>query len=162
MARAPKDLSEISRDPRDYPCHHHLEVRFRDLDAMGHVNNAVFVSYLEVGRVAYMRCLVGGPETSFDHSDWKRIFPFVVAELSCRYVSPVSLDDPLVIHLRASRLGRSSFDFEYLLTTGEGRVAAVGWSVQVAYDYDTGKPTALPDWLREAVARVEGHRNQDR
>ncbi len=156
MGRDPKDLSLVSTNPGDYSCHHDIDVRFRDLDAMGHVNNAVFVTYLELGRVAYMRCLVGGDAGQFDHKDWKRIFPFVVAELSCRYLAPVSLDDPVTVHLRVSRLGRASFDFEYFVTTDQGRPAAVGWSVQVAYDYETGQPMELPEWMRGAVERLEG------
>ena len=131
-----------------------LEVRFRDVDAMGHVNNAAYLTYFEVARTGYMRALghVEGPRPAM--ADW---FPFIVAQLSCRFLAPATVGDRLRVHLRTSKLGRKSFDFDYLaVQAADQSPVAAGQSTQVYYDYREQRTKLIPADFRQRIEKLEG------
>ena len=76
---------------------HELEVRFRDCDALGHVNNAVYLTYLEQARFAFWQRLtgVGGIPRSF-----------ILARVECDYRVPATAGERLIVRLRVSAVGR--------------------------------------------------------
>ena len=124
-----------------------IQVRFRDLDAMGHVNNAVYLTYLEMARVEYWRRLMG--KVSWD------AYRFIVARLEIDYLAPVAVADELTCRIGLTEMGESSFRFEYeLVRRSDGRVAARAVSVQVAYDYRARKAVPVDQELRERVAAL--------
>ena len=140
--------------PEDFNVTCDIAIRFRDLDAMGHVNNAVYATYFEVARGHYMKALGLWCESSLGMAER---FPFILLDLYIRFVSPAEIDDRLRVHVRTTRVGGKSFDFEYLLTAlGDGRTIAVGRSVQVYYDYRVGRTAPLPDDVRAAVEALDG------
>lgn len=106
-----------------------IDVRFRDLDAMGHVNNAVFFTYFEEGRLALFNS--ASPGDKFPG------FDFILAHISCDYLKPVTIDDRLALQIRVGKIGGKSFTFDYtVLDRNEtGAIYATGKSVQVCYDY---------------------------
>jgi acyl-CoA thioester hydrolase len=119
---------------------HRETVRFRDLDSMGHVNNAVFLTYLEEARIAF---LFGRGATTES---------LIVARVEIDYLSPVGLGETVDVGVRCSRLGTKSFDLEYELHVGD-RVVAEARSVQVFYDYDRREAAELPaDWRQALTA----------
>lgn len=122
-----------------------VDIRFRDLDAMGHVNNAVVVTYLEVARTRFWLACFADFLGEVD-------FPFVVARVRVDYKRPMYLQDKLVVELWVSHVGRSSFTLTYRLWASE-QLAAEAETVQVHYDYAQGKPKPLEGPLR---ARLEG------
>jgi acyl-CoA thioester hydrolase len=133
-----------------------VEVRFVDVDAMGHVNNANYATYFEEARVAYIRRALAG---EFSDRDLGATFPFILLDLHCRFLSPVRVAEVLEVGVRLSRLGCKSFDFEYLVVArADGRAVATGRSTQVYYDYAEDRTEPVPDELREAFARIEGGR----
>ena len=135
--------------PEDFRIAAPIEVRFRDVDMMGHVNNAVYLTYFELARAHYWRAL--------GESEDSRIRTYVVARAECDFRSPARLDDDLVCHLRVASLGRTSFVFEYLLRDRKGgRTVAEGRTVQVMYDYATARPRPLDAAFKEAVQEFEG------
>ena len=145
------ELPELG--PGDFRFSCEIEVRFRDLDAMGHVNNAVYATYFEVARAGYMRAI--GCRSEPDRSMAKQ-FPFVVLDLYCRYLSPAFMDERLVVYLRTTTVGTSSFVFDYLVTSkADARAVAQARTTQVYYDYATGQSMPLPRPMREAIARLE-------
>jgi acyl-CoA thioester hydrolase len=147
---APDPIPDIS----EFPVVHAVEVRFVDVDAMGHVNNANYATYFEEARVAYIRR--ARPE-AFSDRDLGATFPFILLDLYCRYLSPVRAGEALEVGVRLSRLGGKSFDFEYLVVArGDGRAVAVGRTTQVYFNYAENRTEQVPDALREAFARVEG------
>jgi acyl-CoA thioester hydrolase len=124
----------------------HLEhVRFRDLDPMGHVNNAVFLTYLEQARVAFFAD--AGAATGLQDMN------MIVARVEIDFKAPVRLGDEVEIAIRASRFGTKSFDLEYVLSV-EGELVAQAKSVQVAYDYARREPVAVPAEWREKLSGV--------
>jgi acyl-CoA thioester hydrolase len=122
---------------------HREQVRFRDLDAMGHVNNAVFLTYIESARFAFMRHL--GAAATVDK------MTIIVARIEIDFRAPVGLGDEVAIEVRATRFGDKSFDLEYVLRVG-GQVVAEAKSVLVGYDYGSGRSIAIPDDWREKLA----------
>jgi acyl-CoA thioester hydrolase len=134
-----------------FHCSTPIKIRFRDLDAFGHVNNAVYFTFMEMARVEYFTQI--GLLKSGE-------FPvpfFIIAEATCQFKAPVDMETPLVVQVRVSRLGNSSFDMEYRFAHAvSGAVLATGHTVQVVFDYTASRSVPLPaDW-RVAITQLEG------
>ena len=127
---------------------HRLSVRFRDCDAMGHVNHAVYFTYFEQCRLTFWREVTGAP------SPHTRV---IIARAECDYRAPAHFGDELEIRVGIGDLGRSSFTLEYEIvkTAGEVRVAT-GKTVLVSYDYDQGTSVPLPDATRTLLQQNQG------
>ncbi len=127
-----------------------VDVRFRDIDALGHVNNAVYFTYFEIARIAYM-------EAVHERTRDIRGRGLVIAKAQCRYRSAALYGERLLVEVAALGVRSRSFELRYRVTTEEsGRLVAEGRTVQVAYDSQTGRATALDPALRSAIARHEG------
>lgn len=116
-----------------------IETRFADFDMMGHVNNATYFTFMEIARAKYWKQAV--------QWDWKKT-GVVIAHASLEYIIPVFPDDKISMYVRTSRIGKSSFDLEYLLIkmkNGEEVVCSKGKTVCVAFDYRTKTSVAIPD-----------------
>jgi acyl-CoA thioester hydrolase len=126
------------------PFTHRLEVRFRDCDPMGHVNNAVYLTYLEQTRFAHWRTLwgFGTPQTPTGMPG------VILARVECDYRRSAKYGDMLDVRLTVAELGRTSFKYEYEIVDAEGRVVVSAKSVQVMYDYVAEKPVPIPDDIR--------------
>jgi acyl-CoA thioester hydrolase len=135
--------------PEQFPYKHEVEVRFRDLDGMGHVNNAVYATYFEIARIRYMSDLA---RLRDEHADSPGEQSFILLDLYCRFVDQVSYGETLQVGLRVSDIGNTSFKIEYLVSSHEdGRVVATGYTTQVWFDYATGKKLPVPESFRRAV-----------
>ena len=127
---------------------HRLEVRFRDCDPLGHVNNAVYLTYLEQARFNHWRSLWG-----FGTPQLPAGMPGVIlARVECDYKRPATYGETLEIRLTVAEIGRSSFRYEYEIVDSEGRTVVVAKTVQVMYDYTAGKPVPIPDDIRALLA----------
>ena len=122
---------------------HKERVRFRDLDALGHVNNAVFLTYIESARVAFLIDL--GAATTLED------MAIIVARIEIDFRAPVGFGEEVEIEVRASRFGDKSFDLDYELRV-DGKIVAEAKSVLVGYDYDKGETVTIPDDWRERLA----------
>jgi acyl-CoA thioester hydrolase len=119
---------------------HAREVEFRDVDAAGHVNNAVYLTYIETARIAYLRDVLG-LETVDE-------LAVIVANVNIDFRSPSYFGERLEIGARVPRLGKKSFEMEHEVWAA-GRLVAEATSVLVAFDYALGAPVAVPaDWRR--------------
>jgi acyl-CoA thioester hydrolase len=122
---------------------HALEVRFRDLDALGHVNNAVYLTYFESGRMAWWLHLT-------HRSDLRRDVILARAEVDFR--SPAAYPEVLDVGVRCASIGRSSFVVEQAITERRTRrLVAEARMVLVHYDYEAGRSTPLTDDLRRQL-----------
>jgi acyl-CoA thioester hydrolase len=124
-----------------------IQVRYSDVDAMNHVNNATTVSYLEVARVELWR-------ERLDFTGSARDLPFIVARVAVDFRSPIALEDEVSVGVAVTRVGRTSFTFTYRIEAS-GRLAAEAETVLVHYDYALGKPAPIDASLR---ARLEALR----
>jgi acyl-CoA thioester hydrolase len=133
----------------DLTVHTDVDVRFRDSDAMGHVNNAVYLTYLEVGRQAYWQRL--DPARVYD------AVPFVLARASIDFKHPARTGDTVRVGLGVHWMSRSAFGMRYRLTLRDAEtLLAEAQTVQVTYDYAARKPMPIPAWLRERIEALEG------
>ena len=126
-----------------------LEMRFADLDMMGHVNNAVYFTYMEMGRTKYWKHAIKW--------DWHKT-GVVIGKASIDYIAPIFLGDKIHIYVKTSRLGTTSFDLDYLIVkeaNGAEVVCSKGKTVCVAFDYSAKKPTAIPAKEREKMLSFE-------
>ena len=122
---------------------HKESVRFRDLDPMGHVNNAVFLTYIESARAAFLQHL-GAVETLED-------LAIIVARIEIDFRAPVRFGEEVEVSVRVSRFGDKSFDLEHELRVGE-TVVAEAKTVLVTYDYAERRPVEIPPAWREKLA----------
>jgi acyl-CoA thioester hydrolase len=123
---------------------HETDVRFRDLDTMGHVNNAVYATYLEEARVAYYDDVI---DTSADD------LGFVLAHFEIDYKRPIEHGETVAVGLRMSEVSDKSMTTEYRIEA-DGDLAAEAETVQVAVD-EQGKATNLHEGWRRAVEEFE-------
>jgi acyl-CoA thioester hydrolase len=126
-----------------FPHVHRETVRFRDLDAMGHVNNAVYLTYLEQARLTFLQSLglvrgLASPE-------------MILARVEVDFRGQIGPGDEVEIGVRASRVGTKSFELEHRFEVG-GRHVADARSVLVAYHYGRQESIAVPDDWRRALA----------
>ncbi len=123
-----------------------IDVRFRDLDALGHVNNAVFMTYFELGRLQFSK-------TMFKVSD-PSDFSFILAHICCDYLRPVKMNDRVSLQLWVRDIGTKSFSFGYKLVDlfDDAIVYATGESVQVCYDYTTEKSIPISEEMKQQMS----------
>lgn len=121
-----------------------VEVRFNDIDGMGHVNNALYLTYLEHCRMRFFTQVAG--------STSERDFPFILAHAALDYKSPMRINAKPQVKMWTSRIGGKSWDFDYeIKDTQSGVLYATGKTVQVAYDYQLEKSDQLEGRLLELV-----------
>jgi len=116
-----------------------LELRFADYDMMGHVNNAVYFTYLEIARAKYWKQAIKW--------DWQKT-GVVIAQASLDYIHPILLEDKVHIYVRTSRIGKTSFDLEYIIvktTNNTELICSKGKTICVAFDYQTKAATEIPE-----------------
>jgi acyl-CoA thioester hydrolase len=128
---------------------HEIHPRFRDTDAMGHINNAVYVTYLEVARQAYWRRLEA-------ETDYRRV-PFILAHVSIDFRSEALVSEVLEVGIRCGWIGDKSFSFDYRIRERDSaRVVAEATSIQVCYDYAARRSIPVPEELRRRLEAFEG------
>jgi acyl-CoA thioester hydrolase len=125
-----------------------VEVRFRDIDAFGHVNNAVVSSYVEQARVRYLADVLA--------VDPVGRMPLILASISIDYLSPIFFDDAVEVGSRVDWVGTTSIAMSHLMKVAEGRDLARSSSVLVTYDYAEARPMPVPDDWRTSLAAHEG------
>jgi acyl-CoA thioester hydrolase len=133
--------------PIDFAYRHRLSVRFRDCDAMGHVNHAVYFTYLEQCRLTFWRELTGTP------SPHTRV---IIARAECDYRAPAHFGDELEVRLNIGEIGRSSFTLVYaIVQAGTDRLVANGKTVMVSYDYAAGASVPLSAEARTLLEQAK-------
>jgi acyl-CoA thioester hydrolase len=118
-----------------------MQVRFRDIDAMHHVNNAVYATYLEQARLEYFEEVIGVGLTDIDT---------VLVHLEIDYRRPIDVDEAPTVHLHLADLGESSNTMTYEIRTDRG-VAATAETVQVFFDPETEESKPIPAAWREKM-----------
>ena len=130
---------------------HPVEVRYGDLDAQQHVNNARYLTYMEQARLEYLRHLGLWNGGSFAE------LGMIVAEVQITYRAPIHYGQAVRVGVRVSRLGNKSMRWEYSIENAQdGSLFVTATSVQVAYDYTAGKSTPVPDEWRKKIMLHEG------
>lgn len=126
-----------------------VPVRFSDTDGMGHVNNANYLSFLEVARVDYLRRVLGLVNIAE--------FGVIVARIEIDYKSPALHHETLLVGCRVSEIGGASIVMEYRIEDkATGRLVAEAKSVTVAFDYGLNRPVRVSDEWRKKMEDFDG------
>jgi len=138
-----------------YKNFHHvtpIQIRFSDIDAMNHLNNAVYLSYYEIARIRYFNSVL--------QSEWDdKYFGLILAKSEVNYKMPVFFTDTIEVYVRCSHIGNKSFVVEYemvkVLTNGEKQIASTGSTVLVAFNYETQQSIAVPEAWKKSLVEFE-------
>jgi acyl-CoA thioester hydrolase len=122
-------------------------VEFRDVDVAGHVNNAVYLTYVETARIAYLGEVLG-LDLAYEVS-------LILAHISVDFRSPARFPETLDVAARVTRVGTKSFDMEHEVRGEDGRLVLEASSVLVAYDYAANEPMPVPDDWRSRFETYE-------
>jgi acyl-CoA thioester hydrolase len=120
------------------------DVAFCDLDGLG--NDAVYLSYVESARLAYMQEVLG--PLALEELG-------IVADVKISFRSPASLGETLEVGQRVSRVGETSLVFDFEIRGGDGRLVAEGSTVHVAFDYGMRRPVPVPEEWRSRIESYE-------
>jgi acyl-CoA thioester hydrolase len=126
---------------------HRLDVRFRDCDPLGHVNNAVYLTYLEQARLHCWRALWGFGEAG------STVPGVIMARAEIDYRRPAQYGQSLEVRISLAAIGKTSFTYDYELVDDEDRMVASARTVQVMYDYASARPVPIPDDIREKMLK---------
>lgn len=143
--------------PEDYRHHTPMTVRYGDMDTLGHVNNATYLTYFEQARVGYFNELAlwdGQPSE----------LGLIVAKITVEYKLPLSMHDGVVdVWTRIARLGTKSFTMTHqIIRASDQAVAATGEIVVVVFDYVNNATAPLPDdWRQRIIAYEPGLSTDD-
>lgn len=124
-----------------------LEVRFRDIDAFRHVNNAAFFTYIEQARIRYLIDTL--------HLEAVERLPLILAAVHIDFRAPILFGQEVEIGTGVDWIGNTSFSMSHRLEAGR-RLVAEARTVLVAYDYEHERPMPVPDAWRAAFAAWEG------
>jgi acyl-CoA thioester hydrolase len=129
-----------------------IEIRFADVDAFHHVNNAKYLTYCEQARVNYFNDIVDW------NYDWSKR-GIILAKAEINFVKPIVFRDEIIVETRCSRLGNKSFDLQYRVVTHKDKdeiLMADATTVMVAFDYISKKSIALPEEWKQLIRKYEG------
>jgi acyl-CoA thioester hydrolase len=129
-----------------------IEVRFADVDAFGHVNNAKYLTYYEQARVKYFNDIVDWTY------DWSKE-GIILAKADINFIMPIHFRDDITVFTRCSRLGNKSFDLQYqIIRRNDDEDEALMsdcTTVMVAFDYIQNKSIALPEEWKQILRKFE-------
>ena len=121
---------------------HRIEVRFRDCDPLGHVNNAAYLTYLEQARLFYWKSLWGfGEHLSASPG-------VIMARAEIDYRLPARYGQTLEVRIDLAAVGKTSFTYDYEVLDEQEQVVASARTVQVMYDYAAARPVPIPAEIR--------------
>ena len=126
-----------------------IQLRWKDIDQFGHVNNAVYLTYFETARYYYNR--------DINYWNWDED-QYIIASIKIDYLRPIFYPGDVKVYLRVSDIGEKSFSFYYAITfekNGIEKLAATGQSTQVMYDLSTQKTIPIPERLIHQWAGFE-------
>jgi acyl-CoA thioester hydrolase len=128
----------MAENTKNYKYKTVIPIRFSDMDAFGHVNNAVYLTYFEIARSNYWKEII--------HWNWGEN-GIILGRSEINYLKPITLHDEIACYVRTTRIGNSSFDVMHVLVkiTPEGEeICTTGKTVCICYDYNANKSVSIP------------------
>ena len=132
---------------------HKIEVqpRFNDFDPMGHVNNTIFMNYFDIGKVAYFKAV-----WNTDFIDWREI-GLVIARIETDFMSPILMDERVVVRTTILRIGNKSLELsQQLINPDTNQLKAAARTIMVGFDVNTNSAEPITERCVEAISRYEG------
>ncbi len=128
-----------------------IQLRFNDMDAIQHVNNAAYFEFFDLGKTAYFKALNVNQEVDWSHPS------VIIANVNCSFLVSTRFEEPVEVRTQCTRLGNKSLTLlQHLVNSETQEVKCTCATVMVNLDPDTGKPSAIPQVWRDAFTRFEG------
>jgi acyl-CoA thioester hydrolase len=142
-------MRELNRS--DYAHLTPIQVKWGEMDSLGHVNNTVFFRYSEDGRIDYIHRVTAEGDGASQSNGGP-----ILADLQCSFLLQLRFPADIEIGTRASRLGRSSLNLEQcLFRVGSEEAIAVFKNVIVWFDFGAQTSMRIPETIREQIRRLE-------
>lgn len=143
---------EFEFRPADYQARCSVQIRFNDIDILGHLNNVVYFSLFDTAKAEYLQKAMQG------NMDWRRV-ETVIANIDCAFRASAYYGEPIDIYTRCTRMGQRSFTLEQVMVNASTmEVKAVCSTVMVSFDPDTGTTVDISARARRAIESLE-HRS---
>ena len=127
-----------------------LQIRFNDIDTLGHVNNTVYFSFLDLGKTHYFNEALGKT------TDW-RAADVVIANINCDFIAPIRFNENIEVKTQIGHIGNKSFRvLQAIVNTTTGEVKCLCATTMVGFDAATGQARVISCEWREAVSAFEG------
>lgn len=124
-----------------------LQIRFNDIDILGHLNNTVYFGFFDTGKAYFFEEIMDGK------MDWKKV-DTVIANVDCAYVAPIYFGEKIEVRTRCVNIHDKSFRLQQvIIETDTGQLKAAAETVMVSFDAATQKATEMPSRIREALER---------
>ncbi|MBN2257659.1 MAG: acyl-CoA thioesterase [Anaerolineaceae bacterium] len=128
-----------------------IQIRYNDIDAQGHVNNAKYITFIEFARIKYIVEIGLWAGESFLDLD------LIVADSHVSYLAPTKLSQSIKVGVRVSAIGNKSLTFQYQIEDEDSRkVLATAETVMVSFDYRTERTTPVSQDWRKMISKYEG------
>lgn len=127
-----------------------LQLRFNDIDSLGHVNNSVYFNFFDLGKVRYFE------EVRNENIDWRKA-DIVVANINANFLAPVFLNEPIAVQTTVTEIGNKSFQvLQQIINASTRQVKCVCATVMVGFDIKTNTAKEISAEWKEAICRYEG------
>ena len=127
-----------------------IQLRFNDVDVLGHVNNTVYFSFYDTGKALYFSAIHG------KRMSWEKVVR-IIANINCAFMAPIIYGEEIEVLTRCTAMGNKSFTLEQLLREkNTGEIKSHATTVMVSYDPDTHRSQPLPETTRREIAIYEG------
>lgn len=134
---------------KKYRCTMPVQMRFKDIDMFRHVNNTVYLEYLDLGKVRYIETVLG---PMFD----TRSKALVIANINVSFLAPTLHDEQVEVRTRVESIGTHSLTFgQQVVNPATGQVKCEATVVMVAFDAATASTYVIPDQWRQAIGTYE-------
>ena len=135
-----------------FKCTTPIQLRFNDVDALGHVNNSVYFQFFDLGKTQYFKEL--NVQTDID---WRRP-TVIIANVNCSFLAPTLFNEPVELLTQCSHLGNQSLTIlQHLVNSDTREVKCTCATVMVNLDPQTNQPSPIPQIWRDAIIAHEGH-----
>lgn len=141
----------MEQEQKTYKFKHEMsvQIRFSDIDMLGHVNNAVYMNYFDMAKTKYFQAV-------HNAQDWSRL-DVVVANVNVDFLHPVFFNDDIIVKTKITRLGNKSFNMvQQIELVDSGEVKTVCHSVVVGFDVSTNSAKSLTECWKQQVREFEG------
>ena len=134
-------------DAEGFPHAVPLQLRFNDIDVLGHVNNNAQLALFDVGKTEFYNALRG------QLADWSRV-EAVIVNINCTIIEQIPFTDPMEVRTRVKKIGEKSFTLQQILrNTATGQICSMCESVMVSVDYATKTSKPIPENIAEGLMK---------
>lgn len=145
----PGDNRRLPAEPVEFRHYIKTQVRFSDVDMLGHINNSIYLNFFDMGKTRYFEAAVG-------RIDFRHI-PLVVVNLNCDLMEPCYFDDDLMMYTRVDRIGHRSITMEQRIVDNKtGHTRSRCMTVMAGFNPDEAHGAALDPRYIEAIEAFEG------